>query len=244
MVSLRATIDLPAEEATHLFAVALARVLRSGDVVLLQGELGSGKTTLTRGVASALGISAGSVSSPTFVLMHQHEVPEASRGSEAKGTPGGEPSDLERIRTLVHIDAYRLRDASDLDSLGWDRVFDSGERRARPGHCILIEWGERLASRIDAASTARLTLEHDPPGRALKLEVPDGWGGRPGVDALLHRPPTRCRVTGAWVGPDAATYPFASEKARLADLNKWFTGSYEISRPIKDADFDEMGPSA
>lgn len=236
-MSLTSTIDLPAEEATLLFAGALARVLRSGDVVLLQGELGSGKTTLTRGVASALGIPAGRVSSPTFVLMHQHEVPEASGGAE------GKPPDPDGVRVLVHIDAYRMRDASDLDSLGWDRVFDSGTRRARSGHCILIEWGERLASRIDPASAARLTLEHDPPGRALTLEVPEDWGARPGMDALLHRPPTRCRVTGAWVGPDAAAYPFASEKARLADLNKWFTGSYEISRPIKDADSDEMGPT-
>lgn len=243
-MSLSATIDLPAEEATHLFAGALSRVLRSGDVVLLQGELGSGKTTLTRGVASALGISPQGVSSPTFVLMHQHEVPEVSGGVGVKAGGADEPTSVERVRVLVHIDAYRLREASDLESLGWDRVFDSGMGRARPGHCILIEWGERLVSRIDAASAARLTLEHDPPGRALTLEVPDSWGSRPGVDAMLHRPPTRCRVTGAWVGPDAAAYPFASEKARLADLNRWFTGSYEISRPIKDADFDETGPAA
>jgi tRNA threonylcarbamoyladenosine biosynthesis protein TsaE len=215
LVSLRATIDLPAEPATELFGRALSRVMQSGDVVLLEGELGSGKTSLARAIASGLGIPASRVSSPTFVLMQMHEVPQPSS-----------------VRTLVHVDAYRLGGPGELDSIGWDRVYDAVEKCARPGHAIVIEWGDRVRSAIAGASLATAKLEHDPPGRSLQFQAPESWKGRPGLEALVMRPPTRCRVTGAWVAPDSPTYPFADERARLADLNRWFTGSYSIQRPI------------
>ena len=86
-------------EAMAGLGATIAAQLRAGDVVLLTGELGAGKTTLTRGLGAALGVR-GTVTSPTFVLARTHP------------RPGGAP--------LVHVDAYRLRDAAELDDLDID----------------------------------------------------------------------------------------------------------------------------
>lgn len=77
----------------------LAPLLRSGDLVLLNGELGAGKTTLARGLGAALG-ARGAVTSPTFVLAREHPT--------ASGVP------------LVHVDAYRLQSGRELDDLDLD----------------------------------------------------------------------------------------------------------------------------
>ena len=106
---------------------ALGRQLagaRPGDasalaVLWLTGELGAGKTTFARGFLAALGVT-GAVRSPTYTLLELHELPS---------------------QTLLHVDLYRLRDPSELDSLGlrdW----------ARPGCLWLIEWPDRAASRL------------------------------------------------------------------------------------------------
>lgn len=89
-------------EDTRALARDLAGVLAPGDVVLLDGELGAGKTTLVRALVGALGGDEGLVSSPTFVVVNEYPI------------PGG--------RTLVHADAYRLSGPDDLDALGWDRL--------------------------------------------------------------------------------------------------------------------------
>lgn len=76
--------------------VSIAKVLRPGDVVLLEGNLGAGKTTLTRGIGQGLGAS-GTVQSPTFVLARTHRTKAGPK--------------------LVHVDAYRLASAVELDDL-------------------------------------------------------------------------------------------------------------------------------
>src|SRR5262245_47994123 len=86
------------EAETLLLGGALGSLLRGGDVVLLDGPLGAGKTTLVRAVAAGMGLDTGAVASPTFVVVHEY-------GDR-----------------LVHVDAYRLGSAEDLDSLGWDRL--------------------------------------------------------------------------------------------------------------------------
>ncbi len=88
---------------------------RRAQVVLLRGEMGSGKTVLVQGMASALGIAEDSVQSPTYQLIHEHQ-------------GGG--------RRLVHVDLYRL-EPEDVDSLGLDELL------AEPG-IVAIEWAERL----------------------------------------------------------------------------------------------------
>lgn len=109
------TIDDP--EAMARLGATIADALRAGDVVLLTGELGAGKTTLTRGLGAALGVR-GTVTSPTFVLARTHP--------RADGPP------------LVHVDAYRLGGADELDDLDLDL-----ERSI-----VVVEWGAGLIEHL------------------------------------------------------------------------------------------------
>lgn len=103
-------------DAMHALGLRLGRRLRAGDLVILTGPLGAGKTTLTRGIGEGLGVR-GPVTSPTFVLARTHP-------SLVDGPP------------LVHLDAYRLADATELDDLDID--FD--------GSVVVAEWGAGMLS--------------------------------------------------------------------------------------------------
>jgi tRNA threonylcarbamoyl adenosine modification protein YjeE len=103
------------EGATRAVARALAATLRRGDVVLLYGDLGAGKTVFVKGLAEGLGIDAAEVTSPTFTLVHEYAGPRLP---------------------LVHLDLYRL-DRTDLDDVGLDP-----EAAARG--VVVVEWAERL----------------------------------------------------------------------------------------------------
>jgi tRNA threonylcarbamoyladenosine biosynthesis protein TsaE len=92
-------LTVPDAEAMEALGARLAPLLRAGDLVLLNGELGAGKTTLTRGLGVGLG-ARGAVASPTFVLAREHPT--------ARGVP------------LVHVDAYRLATGRELDDLDLD----------------------------------------------------------------------------------------------------------------------------
>lgn len=107
---------------------AIGRRLRPGDVVLLHGDLGSGKTTLAQGIMNGLGIE-GPTPSPTFTLVNEYE------GRTAPGEP---------VR-VFHLDLYRLRDddEADLASIGLEDYLTP-----RDG-ISLVEWPERAASRLD-----------------------------------------------------------------------------------------------
>jgi tRNA threonylcarbamoyladenosine biosynthesis protein TsaE len=91
------TLSLPAAEDTRAFGKRLAGVLRAGDLVVLTGPLGAGKTVLAQGIGAGLGVS-GQVVSPTFVIARWH--------------PGPVP--------LVHVDAYRLGSLAEVDDLDLD----------------------------------------------------------------------------------------------------------------------------
>ncbi len=108
---------VPTPEDMERLGATIARQLDAGDLVLLNGELGAGKTTLTRGLGAALGVR-GTVTSPTFVLARTH--PRLS------GVP------------LVHVDAYRLRSALELDDLDID--FEHS--------IVVVEWGAGLLEGI------------------------------------------------------------------------------------------------
>jgi tRNA threonylcarbamoyladenosine biosynthesis protein TsaE len=103
------------ESETRAIAAALASRLSAGDVLLLHGDLGSGKTAFVRGLAAGLGGDPDEVTSPTFTLVHEY------RGGRLP---------------IVHVDLYRL-DGIDLDDVGLD------EALARAG-IVAIEWAERL----------------------------------------------------------------------------------------------------
>jgi len=233
-MTLHATRHLESPEATAAFAKGLASVLRGGDVIALAGDLGAGKTTLVRELTQALG--GGHAHSPTFVLVNEYRLQGevASRAGAAR---------------LVHIDAYRLSSAEDLDSLGWDTFMEMHSadaqgraRGARPDAIVLIEWAERIADALPAHH-ARVSLRAvGEESREVTLDLPSSWRDRPGVPELLERDPTRCRVTGVWVSPTNPAYPFADARARMADLGKWFGEGFKVSRGIEERDLDEDGP--
>jgi tRNA threonylcarbamoyladenosine biosynthesis protein TsaE len=115
-------VETHAPEETTALGALLARGLRAGDVILLRGDLGAGKTHFARGVAAGLGIP-GPIPSPTFTLVYEYD------GVNAAG---------ERV-PLAHIDLYRLGDGGDLDSFGLDEYL--GGRWA-----TVIEWPERAVN--------------------------------------------------------------------------------------------------
>jgi tRNA threonylcarbamoyladenosine biosynthesis protein TsaE len=112
-----AAYDTPDADAMRALGASLASVLRPGDVVVLSGELGAGKTTLTQGLGVGLGVR-GDVTSPTFVIARVH--PSLAEGP-----------------TLVHADAYRLGGVAELDDLDLDTSLDEA--------VTVVEWGEGLA---------------------------------------------------------------------------------------------------
>ena len=106
----------------------LAKLLRAGDLVMLTGELGAGKTTLTRGLGEGLGVR-GAVTSPTFVIARVHP-------SLGEGPP------------LVHVDAYRLGG-------GLDDMEDLDLDVSLPESVIVVEWGE---GKVEELSDDRLSI--------------------------------------------------------------------------------------
>ncbi len=133
-VPLDTPIPLPAPADTEALGERLAADLRAGDLVVLAGPLGAGKTVLVRGLARGLGVT-GAVTSPTFVIAREHRP-----GPDGAGVP------------LVHVDAYRLGlaergggaadVAAELDDLDLDTDLDRA--------VVVVEWGEGVAERLAA----------------------------------------------------------------------------------------------
>jgi tRNA threonylcarbamoyladenosine biosynthesis protein TsaE len=118
------------EAETLALAAELARGFRGGEVILLSGELGSGKTAFVRGLAGGLAVEPDEVSSPTFVLLTSH--------------PG-------RL-TLHHADLYRLRGDGDDRELGLEEL-------PGPRGVLAVEWAERLSD-VPWPRPLRVTLDH------------------------------------------------------------------------------------
>ncbi|MBX4170758.1 tRNA (adenosine(37)-N6)-threonylcarbamoyltransferase complex ATPase subunit type 1 TsaE [Rhodococcus sp. DMU2021] len=135
------TIELPTVEDTEAFGRRLAAGLRAGDLVVLDGPLGAGKTALTRGLAAGLGVE-GRVTSPTFVIAREHR-PGSPEGREPVG--------------LVHVDAYRLGDGpnalDELDALDLDTDLTDT--------VVVVEWGGGLVEQL-AERHLRVRLRRDP----------------------------------------------------------------------------------
>jgi tRNA threonylcarbamoyladenosine biosynthesis protein TsaE len=114
------SVTLPTAGQTYDFGRSLAARLHAGDLLILTGDLGAGKTTLTQGIGEGLGVR-GAVTSPTFVISRVHP----SRGIGP---------------ALVHVDAYRLGDSAELDDLDLDTDIDEA--------VTVVEWGEGLAEAL------------------------------------------------------------------------------------------------
>ena len=143
------TVVVPDVAAMHALGRRLAASCRRGDVVVLTGPLGAGKTTLTQGIAAAMEVS-GPVTSPSFVIARVHR--------------GGDGPDL------VHADAYRLGSLAELDDLDLDAsVADS---------VTVVEWGEGMAERL-GEEVVRVRIERDldgehPECRRVSIALPAG----------------------------------------------------------------------
>ena len=110
-------------DETRAIGKELAASLQGGDVVLLSGDLGAGKTELTKGIAVGLGVT-GLVQSPTFALVDEHPAPAVGAGAR-----------------LIHLDLYRL-EPGELDGIGWEELMTSDD------DVVVVEWAERAAGRL------------------------------------------------------------------------------------------------
>ncbi|RPA65397.1 tRNA (adenosine(37)-N6)-threonylcarbamoyltransferase complex ATPase subunit type 1 TsaE [Gordonia oryzae] len=128
------TRDLPEVTDTEMFGEELAQELSSGDLVILDGPLGAGKTALARGIGRGLHV-AGPVSSPTFIIAREH-----------RPTSAGRPA-------MIHVDAYRLGGLEELDALDLDTDLADA--------VVVVEWGEGVAERL-AERHLLIRLVRDP----------------------------------------------------------------------------------
>lgn len=146
-----ADLTLADEAATTALGAAVASLLRTGDAVLLYGDLGAGKSTLARGLVRALTRPDEEVPSPTFTLVQQYEARPF----------------------LSHFDLYRLEGADEAFELGLDEAMDEG--------AIVVEWPQRLGARlppdrvdieltiVPVGRLARITPHGDFIGRELNV---------------------------------------------------------------------------
>jgi tRNA threonylcarbamoyladenosine biosynthesis protein TsaE len=133
----------------------LAGVLRAGDLVILSGPLGAGKTTLTQGLGEGLGVR-GPVTSPTFVLTRIH--PAVTGAVD-----------------LVHVDAYRLTGPAELDDLDLDT--------ALPESIIVVEWGEGIAEGL-SADRLEISIDRaaDDTRSVMITPIGERWADTPWAD--------------------------------------------------------------
>jgi tRNA threonylcarbamoyladenosine biosynthesis protein TsaE len=147
-------VVLPGVDDTRALGRALGRMLRAGDLVVLTGGLGAGKTTLTQGIGEGVGVR-GPVTSPTFVIARVHP-----------STVGGP--------ALVHVDAYRLGGALELDDLDLDASVDDS--------VTVVEWGHGLAEDL-SEDRLEVVLDVDTATEERTATV-TGIGGRWAASAV------------------------------------------------------------
>lgn len=148
---------VPTAAAMHELGIRIAGALRPGDLLVLSGDLGAGKTTLTRGIGEGLKIR-GPVTSPTFVISRVH--PSLCGGP-----------------ALVHVDAYRLGGFAELDDLDLDASVEDS--------VTVVEWGEDLAEgladdRLEIVISRPIGSAADGPAEERKVTlrpVGDRWAG-------------------------------------------------------------------
>ena len=153
-------VRVPTAEQMRALGRRLAGVLRAGDLVLLSGPLGAGKTTLTQGIGAGLGVR-GSVTSPTFVIARVH--PSLSAGPD-----------------LVHADAYRLGNRAEVDDLDLDTDLATA--------VTVVEWGEGLVEDLAPSFLSVRISADEQPGDADRYDTAEadlrrtvrvrGWGER------------------------------------------------------------------
>jgi tRNA threonylcarbamoyladenosine biosynthesis protein TsaE len=138
-------------EQTRRMGIQLGGLLERGDLVCLEGELGSGKTTLVQGIAAGWG-STDAATSPTYVLVNLYKRPDGAQ--------------------LAHIDAYRLNNAGEADGLDIDLLLEQGP--------VVVEWAEKISAvlpmerlwlRLFATDEERRRIEVHPEGTKYESKV-------------------------------------------------------------------------
>lgn len=138
------------EQATLALGGRIATVLRTGDVIALEGGLGAGKTTLARGVLTGVGLE-DEAPSPSFAIVQPYAPPEV------------------RL-PVAHVDLYRLDGPDDVRELALEEYLEDG--------VLIVEWPDRLGSGLWADSL-RLAIEVTPDGaRRLTARIPECWRDR------------------------------------------------------------------
>ncbi|MEE6283037.1 tRNA (adenosine(37)-N6)-threonylcarbamoyltransferase complex ATPase subunit type 1 TsaE [Georgenia sunbinii] len=141
------TLDLPDADATRALGRRLAGMLRAGDLVVLTGDLGAGKTTLTQGIGQGLGVR-GQVASPTFIIARSHR-------------------NLGQGPDLVHVDAYRLGSLDEVDALDLDSSLEDS--------VTVVEWGEGMVEGL-AEDRLEILISRPRGGVVDVAEVADEGG--------------------------------------------------------------------
>lgn len=139
---------LEGEAETEGLGRRLGPLLRPGDVITLQGQLGTGKTTLARGILRGLGFE-GEVASPTFPIVLPYDLPRFP---------------------VWHVDLYRTETPAEIDELALDEALEEG--------ALIVEWPERLGGRLWPEALRLGLSREGEGARALTAEVPAAWGGR------------------------------------------------------------------
>lgn len=116
-------LNIPLSQAQK-FAVKIAKSLKGGEILALSGELGSGKTTFTKSLGKALGITQ-TITSPTFVMMQEYQIPRKASGK--------------KFGWLYHLDLYRTDNFSEVKALGITEFW------AKPETITVIEWADKIA---------------------------------------------------------------------------------------------------
>jgi tRNA threonylcarbamoyladenosine biosynthesis protein TsaE len=149
--SLTSTFTATSPEAMDRLGAALGKLLKTGDVVLLYGDLGAGKTTFSRGLIQSISTEVTEVVSPTFTLVQTYPV----SGS-----------------MIYHYDLYRLEtgDASTLTELGWDESLMEG--------ITLVEWPERLEAGYIPGNALSIHITTNGKGRDLEFRASERWQER------------------------------------------------------------------
>ena len=212
----QSAVELRGLPATQRLAESVAAVLRPGDVLGLDGDLGAGKTTFVRFLARALGVTTP-VTSPTFTLANTYEArrgavappsgtdqspatdpPVAAPPAEGTGPPTGRPL------LIHHIDAYRLDGDADAEDLALPELLDSGG-------IVIVEWAERLTlppDRIDL----HFAFPPEPPDSSTAPSAPgaappDPSAAMPAPGAASLAPGTSPSDPGAAPPSSSATLP-------------------------------------
>ncbi len=137
------TITTNSQLETEEFGKNLSAKLNGGDILLLSGDLGAGKTSLVKGAADGLGIKH-EITSPTFTLMNVYEV---------------------KNKKIVHIDTYRLKDEKELLDIGIEDYL------GKPDTICIIEWPEKISGLLKNKKTTSIFLEHGEEPNQRKITI-------------------------------------------------------------------------